>query len=217
MFCLYTKGCCGFVNLYYAIKFEKEDILKKYNIECVEDLYNLFINEVFDKYKYQPNLKLKPVSIESLFEWKFAVFRTQQAIIKTSACHPLYLGMMAKYLNIHIKLIKIEPLVRSRFDMAMSYMSKINKQIINPECDVSIHLSHIDGIDHAEYIGKNDDEKKELYDFEKGREFMKEEINFYNDIGICYDENNENDDDFLKALEQDIQDILDINNYFGEL
>jgi hypothetical protein len=209
MFCLYTKGNCGFISLYYALKFEKEDILKKYNIECVKDLYNLFMNEVFDKYKYQPHLKLKPVSIKSLFEWKFAVFRTQQSIIETSACNPLYWGMMAKYLNIHIKLIKIEPLepsVRSRYDMGISYMSKINKQIINPECSVSIHISNPDGEDHAEYISKNDDEKKELYEFEKGRELIRDDINFWKDIEINDDD--DDDDDFLKALEQDIQDLF---------
>ena len=32
MFCLYANGNCGFISLYYALKFEKEDILKKYNI-----------------------------------------------------------------------------------------------------------------------------------------------------------------------------------------
>jgi len=221
MFCLYTKGNCGFISLYYALKFEKEDILKKYNIECVKDLYNLFMNEVFDKYKYQPHLKLKPVSIESLFEWKFAVFRTQQAIIKTSCVSSIYWGMMAKYLNIHIKLIKIEPLepsVRSRFEMAILYMSKINKQIINPECDVSIHISNSDGEDHGEYISKNDDEKKELYEFEKGRELIRDDINFWKDIEINDDDdfskaaiqdlnNMFEDDDFLKDLEQDIQDL----------
>ena len=121
---------------------------------------------------------------------------------------------MAKYLNIHINLIEIEPLepsVRSRFDSQISYMSKINTQIINPECIVTIHLSRQNSTSHAEYIGKNNDEKKELYEFEKHREFMKEEINLYKEIGI-YDD--DDDDDFIKAF---IQDIQDINNYFGEL
>ncbi len=46
-------------------------------------------------------------------------------------------------------------------------------KIINPECDVSIHISNPDGEDQAEYISKNYDEKKELYEFEKGRELIR--------------------------------------------
>ena len=215
MVCLYTKGYCGFVSLYYALKFEKEDILKKYNIECVEDLYNMFMNEVFNKYKHQPFLNIQPITIENLFIWKHLAYYTEKSIIKKSACSQIYFGMMAKYLNIHINLIEIESSGVSHFDSAVSYMSEINKQIINPECVVSIHLSQQGSTGHAEYIGKNDDEKKELYEFEKHREFMKEEINFYNEIGIFNDDDDdENNDDFLKAFELDIQDI---NNYFGEL
>ena len=205
MFCLYTNGNCGFISLYYALKFEKEDILIKYNIKSVEDLYNLFMNEVFDKYKYQPHLKLKPVSIKSLFDWKFAVFRTQQRIITNSACSVIYLGMMAKYLNIHINLIKKEPSEHSRFDKAISYMSQINKQIINPECEVFVHLSQIDGIDHLEYIGKNDDEKKELYEFEKERELIRDNLDCCKEMEISDDED---DDDVIKEAIQEINSLL---------
>jgi hypothetical protein len=170
------------------------------------------MNEVFDKYKYQPHLKLKPVSIKSLFDWKFAVFRTQQQIITSSAVGPFYWGMMAKYLNIHIKFIKIEqlePLVRSRFDKAISYMSQINKQIINPECEVSVHLSQIDGIDHVEYIGKNDDEKKELYEFEKERELIRDNLDCCKEMEIS-DDYDDNDDVIKDAIQE-------INSWLNEL
>ena len=208
MFCLYANGNCGFISLYYALKFEKEDILKKYNIERVEDLYNLFMNEVFDKYKHQPFLKSRPVStsvsFEELFKWKYLSYYTEKNIITNSACSVIYLGMMAKYLNIHINLIKKEPSVHSRFDSTISYMSQFNEQIINPECVVSIHLSYFkDNQDHVEYIGKTDDEKKELYEFEKGRGFIRDDINFLKEIEM-YDEYDEDDDDFLKEAIQEI-------------
>jgi hypothetical protein len=216
MFCLYTKGNCGFISLYYALKFEKEDILKKYNIECVKDLYHLFMNLVFDKYKHQPFLKSWPVSksvsIEKLFRWKYLAYYTEKNIIEIGGCSPIYFWMMAKYLNIHINLIEIEAPVLSHFDSQISYMSKINTQIINPECVVTIHLSRQNSTSHAEYIGKNDDEKKELYEFEKGRELIRDDINFWKDIEINDDD--DDDDDFIKAFYQDIQDL---NNYFGEL
>jgi len=213
MFCLYNNGCCGFVSLYYALKFEKEDLLKKYNIDCVEDLYNLFMNEVIDKYKHQPflNILLQPISIEYLFLWKHAVYKTEKNIIEKNACSAIYFGMMAKYLNIHIKLIEIESSV-SYYDNMISNMSKINKQIINPECVVSIHLSGVGSMGHAEYIGKNDLEKKEIYEFEKHRELIKDDIDFCEHLNNWHDD--ENDDDFLKDFEQDIQDI---NNYYKSL
>ena len=209
MFCLYTNGNCGFISLYYALKFEKEEILKKYNIERVEDLYNLFMNEVFNKYKHQPFLNTESISIENLFIWKYLAYYTQKNANTNGACSPLYWAMMAKYLNIHINLIKIEPSACSRFDGKISYMSKINKQIINPECIVSLHLSHFkDELYHVEYIGKTDDEKKELYEFEKGREFIRDDINFLKEIEM-YDEYDEDDDDF--CLDETLQDI---NSWF---
>jgi len=211
MFCLYNNGCCGFVSLYFALKFKKKDLLKKYNIDCVEDLYNLFMNEVIDKYKHQPFLNIEPISIENIFIWKYLVYYTEKNIIEKNACSAIYFGMMAKYLNIHINLIEIQSSV-SYFDNIISYMSKINKQIINPECLISIHLSLLGNTRHAEYIGKNDLEKKEIYEFEKHRELIKDDINSLEHLYNCLDD--ENDDDFLYDFEQDIQDI---NNYYGVL
>jgi hypothetical protein len=212
---------CGFVSLFYALKYEKEDILKKYKIESVEDLYNLFMNEVFDKYKHQPFLKSWPVStsvsIEKLFRWKYMVYLTDENIKKDNMCNVIYMAMMAKYLNIHINLIKKDILQYSGCVKLIPYMSQFNKQIINPECVVSIHLSHInDNNGHVEYIGKTDDEKKELYELEKQRELLRnnfirnentmDEINCLEKIGM--DNDNDDYDDFIQSIIQDLNNDL---------
>ena len=69
----------------------------------------------------------------------------------------VFFGMMAKFLNIHIDLIEFET------NISNSFVLKVNQQIENPVCTIVIHYSNNRG--HAEYLGRNEYEKRELSNF----------------------------------------------------